>query len=147
MPESLWHTVPMAAIVKNSMSPPLTAAFHVDLSAVEAGISLATFAGFLKALGEPAKDVQEIVIPARTLKHRRARKEALSLEESDRLARVVRVFDFAIRIFGDAKRAGSWMNKPKRRFDGRTPIAMLRTDLGGRQVEEMLIQIDEGMFA
>ena len=30
---------------------------------------------------------------------------------------------------------------------GRSPIQMLATEPGGRLVEEMLIQIDEGMFA
>jgi putative toxin-antitoxin system antitoxin component (TIGR02293 family) len=59
----------------------------------------------------------------------------------------VRVFDQAVAVFGDAERAREWLGKPKRRFDQRTPMQMLRTDLGGRMVEEMLGQIEHGMFA
>jgi len=39
------------------------------------------------------------------------------------------------------------MRQPKARFQGRTPLQMMVTEAGGRLVEEMLLQIDEGMFA
>jgi uncharacterized protein (DUF2384 family) len=39
------------------------------------------------------------------------------------------------------------MRETKQRFDGRTPFEMLQTETGGRLVEEMLTQVDEGMFA
>jgi uncharacterized protein (DUF2384 family) len=39
------------------------------------------------------------------------------------------------------------MRQPKQRFGGRTPLDLLSTEAGGRLAEEMLIQIDEGMFA
>jgi putative toxin-antitoxin system antitoxin component (TIGR02293 family) len=52
-----------------------------------------------------------------------------------------------VSVFGDQEKAREWLNQPKKRFDRRTPLHMLRTDLGGRMVEEMLGQIDEGMFA
>ncbi len=92
-------------------------------------------------------DLYDVVIPARTLKHRRSRREALSRDESDKLARLVRVFDQAVTIFGNAEAARSWIMQPKHRFAERTPLQMLRTELGGRFVEEMLVQIDDGMFA
>ena len=39
------------------------------------------------------------------------------------------------------------MRQPKVRFEGRTPLQMMVTEAGGRLVEEMLLQIDDGMFA
>ena len=47
----------------------------------------------------------------------------------------------------DPEKARRWLTKPKIRFEERSPLTMMHTDLGSRQVEEMLIQIDEGMFA
>jgi putative toxin-antitoxin system antitoxin component (TIGR02293 family) len=102
---------------------------------------------FAESSGLPLKDLYEVVIPARTLKHRRARREPLSRDESDKLARLVRIFDQAVSIFGGPERARAWLDKPKKRFENRTPLVMLRTEIGGRMVEEMLGQIDEGMFA
>ena len=69
------------------------------------------------------------------------------MDESDRLVRVARLFELGVKIFGNPDKARRWLSKPKRRFDERTPLAMMRTSLGGRAVEEMLYQIDEGMFA
>lgn len=106
-----------------------------------------TMTSFVSASGVQLKDIYDIVIPARTLKHRRSRRESLSREESDKLARLVRVFDQAVAVFGDVEQARRWLNKPRKRFDGRTPLQMLPTDVGGRMVEGMLGQIDEGMFA
>ena len=121
--------------------------FILDWKAVEQGVPLPALEEFAASSGFALKDLLEVVIPARTLKHRRQRQEPLSLDESDRLARVERVYALAVRVFGNPEKARRWLSKPKIRFDDQTPLAMLRTDLGGRQVEEMLIQIDEGMFA
>jgi putative toxin-antitoxin system antitoxin component (TIGR02293 family) len=87
------------------------------------------------------------VISARALRYRRSRKQSLSLDESDRLARFVRIFDQAVSVFGDVEKARRWLSKPKKRFHERTPVQMLRTDFGGSAVEEMLGQLGEGMFA
>jgi putative toxin-antitoxin system antitoxin component (TIGR02293 family) len=62
------------------------------------------------------------------------------------LVRLIRVYDQAVRGFGDKEKALHWLSEAKGRFDGRTPIQMLRTDLDGRVVEEMLGQIYYGMF-
>jgi putative toxin-antitoxin system antitoxin component (TIGR02293 family) len=118
-----------------------------DFARIEEGIPLDELSAFVSesGLGWPA--VYETVIPSRTLKHRKTRSETLSLDESDRFARLVRLVQFAVNVFGEKERALRWLAKPKHRFAERTPIQMLRTEAGGRLVEEMLGQIDEGMFA
>lgn len=137
----------MAQITKIQHSPCLLGSLRLNLESVEAGVPVETMTNFVSASGVELKDIYDVVIPARTLKHRRSRKESLSRDESDKLARLVRVFDQAVSVFGEAEQARKWLNKPKKRFDARTPLQMLRTDFGGRMVEEMLGQIDEGMFA
>jgi putative toxin-antitoxin system antitoxin component (TIGR02293 family) len=122
-------------------------AISFDLEIVESGVPLETMAEFVAATGVEWKDVFDIVIPSRTLKHRRANHQPLSRDESDKFARLVRVFDQAAGVMGGSSRALAWLSKPKKRFGNRTPMQMLRTDFGGRMVEEMFGQIDEGMFA
>lgn len=147
MPVKSWHNVYMAQTAKAVRPTSSLASLRLDLESVEAGVPVETMTSFVSASGVELKDIYDIVIPARTLKHRRSRKQALSPDESDKLARLVRVFDQAVSVFGDPEQARNWLNKPKKRFDERTPLHMLRTDFGGRMVEEMLGQIDEGMFA
>ena len=74
----------------------------------------------LAALGLERSEIDAVVIPSRTLQHRRSRREKLS--------------------------ALAWLRKSHPRLDGRTPVSLLKTDTGARIVEELLIQIDEGMF-
>jgi putative toxin-antitoxin system antitoxin component (TIGR02293 family) len=145
MPTSLWHNVLMEnAAVSRS---PLIASLHLDLQAVESGVPVATMANFVAASGLEMRDLYDIVIPARTLKHRKSRKEPLTADESDKLARLIRIYDHAVKVLGDRDKALHWLNKPLRRFAGRTPLHMLRTEFGARMVEEMLGQTDYGMFA
>lgn len=144
MPRNLWHNVLMSDAPSAPVAPE---PFQIDWQAVEKGVPLSALEEFAAYSGFPAKDLLGIVIPARTLKHRRVREEPLSLDESDRLARVARIYSLALRVFGNPEKARRWLSKPKVRFDEQTPLSMLRTDSGGRKVEEMLIQIDEGMFA
>ena len=126
---------------------PLYPALHIDLNSVEAGLPLTAISDFLASSGLQFKDIYEVIIPARTLKHRKARQEPLNLEESDKFARLVRVYDQAVKVFADKEKALRWLEKPKHRFAERTPLQMLRTELGGRMVENMLGQIEHGMFA
>jgi len=118
-----------------------------DWREVERGLPISTLEEFSAHSGFALKDLLEVVIPARTLKHRRQRNEPLSIDESDRLARVARLYELSVKVFGNPVKARRWLSKPKERFDGRSPLVMMRTGLGGSGVEEMLYQIDEGVFA
>ena len=100
----------------------------------------------LTALGLERAEIEEAVIPSRTLQHRRSRRERLTLEESDRVLRVIRVLSSAEAVYGSRERALAWLRRPNPRLDGRAPLSLLKTDTGSRMVEELLVQIDEGMY-
>ncbi len=100
----------------------------------------------LVALGLERSEIDDAVIPSRTLQHRRARRERLTLEESDRVLRIVRILASAESVYGSRERALAWLRKPHPRLEGRSPLSLVKTDTGSRIVEELLIQIDEGMF-
>ena len=101
----------------------------------------------LRDAGLAEDEVHELIIPRRTLAHRKAKGEALTQEESDRTVRLARLTALAEGVFGETERAWRWMRKPKQRFAGRSPLAVLATEAGARLVEEMLYQIDEGQAA
>lgn len=118
---------------------------------VRQGLPLETQRLFL-AHGLTKDEFHRIVIPQRTFRHRRERlnkglEEVLTPDESDKAVRAARVLSLAERVFGDREKALSWMRKPKKRFQGESPMQMLETEAGARLVEQMLVQVDEGMFA
>jgi putative toxin-antitoxin system antitoxin component (TIGR02293 family) len=111
----------------------------------------------LLGLGFERAEVHSVVLPARTLQHRRSRKELLTLEESDRVVRLLRVLRATEAVYGSRERALDWLRRPNPRLDpelrnvlfakgGRTPLSLLTTDTGARMVEELLGQIAHGMF-
>jgi putative toxin-antitoxin system antitoxin component (TIGR02293 family) len=100
----------------------------------------------LSALGLERSEIDEVVIPSRTLQHRRSRREKLTMDESDRVLRIIRVLSSAEAVYGSRERALAWLRKPQARLDGRSPLSLLKTDTGSRIVEETLIQIDEGIY-
>jgi putative toxin-antitoxin system antitoxin component (TIGR02293 family) len=100
----------------------------------------------LLALGFDRSEIDEVVIPSRTLQHRRSRREKLSVDESDRVLRITRALSAAEATYGSRERALAWLRRPIPRLGNRTPLSLLTTDSGTRIVEEALIQIDEGMF-
>ncbi|HEX4030205.1 MAG TPA: antitoxin Xre-like helix-turn-helix domain-containing protein [Terracidiphilus sp.] len=125
-------------------SPP---PFVYDWRDIERGLPLSTLDEFSAYSGIAIKDLLEVVIPARTLKHRRQRNEPLNPDESDRLARLAKMYELAVKVYGNADDGRGWLMHPKDRFQGRPPLAMLKTEAGERAVEEFLYQIDEGVFA
>src|SRR5438045_5708125 len=82
-------------------------------------------------------EAYELIVPRRTLAHRVARRQPLSKEESDKAVRVARIATLAEQAFRDPEKAWRWLRKPKRRFDGKTPIEMLGSEAGARLVEEI----------
>lgn len=100
----------------------------------------------LIALGLERSEIDATVIPLRTLQHRRSRREKLTVEESDRVLRVIRALSLAESVYGSRRRALEWLRKPHARLAGRSPLSLLKTDTGSRMVEEVLVQVDEGMF-
>ena len=100
----------------------------------------------LIGLGLERSEIDAIIIPQRTLQHRRSRREKLTVEESDRVVRAIRALARAEAVYGSRERALAWLRRPHPRLDGRPPLSLLKTDTGSRIVEELLLQIDEGMF-
>ena len=145
MPRKLWHNAPMAAAAAAAAASAASAAAAAAAIA-NRGVALCALEDFAIHSGIQLKELVDLVIPARTLKHRRQRQESLSPDESDRLSRVARIYALAVNVFNDPKDGREWLTFPIDRFQGRTALEMLRTDAGGRKVEEMLYQIDEGVF-
>ncbi len=100
----------------------------------------------LRGEGLTFGEVHDLVLPARTLKHRIEKNQPLSIEETDRTLRVARVLALAERVFSNHDKALGWLRRPSKRLKGRAPMQLLRSEVGGELVRQMLYQIDEGIY-
>jgi len=88
-----------------------------------------------------------LILPPRIRANRHAKGQPLSAEESERAFRIARLLALAESVFGNSAKALLWLRTPLPRFAQRTAMEMMSSEIGGRMVEEMLIQIDEGYAA
>lgn len=87
------------------------------------------------------------IVPARTLTHRRQKKERLTSEESGRWLRAARLQALAREVLGDDDKALQWLHKPRMAFDQLSAMELMKTEAGAQLVEEMLGQLDAGYYA
>jgi putative toxin-antitoxin system antitoxin component (TIGR02293 family) len=113
----------------------------------EGSIPFAAIASLTRRLGvEPGDLLATIGISSRTAARRKTQ-GALSTEEADRLLRVARVLEEAIRVFGDAEKAAAWLRTAHPMLGGAAPYRLLDSDAGAKSVSDELIRIDCGDFA
>jgi len=118
-----------------------------DMAGAVAGGFPVTAIDALKASGVTEAEVGFLVIKPRTLSHRRANGGRLTVDESDRAARVARGLVLAERTFTSREKASRWLHRSLGALGGRTPMELIRTDAGARVVENLLARISWGAAA
>ena len=87
-----------------------------------------------------------LAIPSRTLARRKT-EGVLRREESDRLVRLSRVGALAEEVLGSSSKAATWLHRPNRALNNETPLKQLDTDVGSRQVENLLTRTAYGVYS
>lgn len=90
---------------------------------------------------------RKLGIPQRTLTRRLSQTSQLTPAESDRTARMARVYANAVEMIGDEEKAIEWLRTPNRALGGETPLDQLETDMGARMVEDILGRIAYGVYS
>jgi putative toxin-antitoxin system antitoxin component (TIGR02293 family) len=83
---------------------------------------------------------------SRTMARRKVSR-VLSPTESDRLYRIARVTAEAEDVFGTLETARLWLHRPNQALAGETPVSQLDTEIGERQVEQLLDRIEHGIHS
>jgi len=89
----------------------------------------------------------KVGIPPRTLSRRFSHHSRLTAAESDRAVRMARVYATAVEMLGNAGKAAAWLRTPNRALGGELPLDQLDTDLGAREVENLLGRIAYGVYS
>jgi putative toxin-antitoxin system antitoxin component (TIGR02293 family) len=90
---------------------------------------------------------RKLGIPQRTMTRRLSQHSRLSAAESDRTVRLARVYATAVEMIGNKEKAVEWLRTPNRALAGERPLDQLDTDLGAREVEDVLGRIAYGVYS
>ena len=115
--------------------------------AIRAGLPLEAVDSVVRRGILRTSELHALVIPRRTLAHRKHLGQPLSPKQSDRLTRVVRVVARAEEAIGDGEKARRWLRKPNRSLRGGRPLDLLDSDVGVRMVERVLGRLEHGLGA
>ncbi len=117
------------------------------IAVLKQGVPVSNFRGLAKAMGIAIDDLCRVTgIALRTLR-RRKQDGRLTPQESERVYRVANVFNGAVTVFGGSAAASTWMREPLLALSGRTPLDYCGTEIGAREVEEILGRIQHGDFS
>ncbi len=115
--------------------------------AVREGLPYESLATVVEKLGIKGDKVAEIIqLPLRTIA-RRKKEKRLEPDESDRVVRLARIGALATYVLGSEQKASSWLHERNRALGGIAPLDILDTDIGSRQVEEVLGRIEHGVYS
>lgn len=118
------------------------------LKRIEEGLSYAAFERLKRSLQVSTQELADAALITRRTLARRKKAGRFESDESDRLVRFARVFSRAIDLYdGDPERARGWMQRPNRAFGGVSPFEMAKTDVGAREVENLIGRIEHGVIS
>ena len=116
------------------------------LKRLHEGLSYAAFERLKRRLEVSSQELADAALISRRTLARRKSKGRLDQDESDRLVRIARVFSRAIELYGGKEdSARAWMMRPRPALGGPSPFEMARTEVGAREVEKLIYQLEHGV--
>ena len=79
--------------------------------------------------------------------HRRKAQGRLGPAESDRVMRLARLVGKATQVLGGIEAARQWLNSPQFGLGGAVPLDYAETEIGAREVENLLGRIEHGVYS
>jgi putative toxin-antitoxin system antitoxin component (TIGR02293 family) len=82
----------------------------------------------------------------RTITRWRAQDARLSPQQIDRIAVLESILDLGKRVLGSENEVRLWLNSPVLALEGQKPIELIKTESGRRRIENVLLQIEAGVY-
>jgi putative toxin-antitoxin system antitoxin component (TIGR02293 family) len=129
---------------KTSVSPP-TALMLIE--SLKAGLPLAELTSLRASLDLPMDRLAPMLGISKATLHRRKTAGRLDPAESDRVVRFARLMGKAVYVFETEQNARSWLTSPQYGLGGAVPLDYAGTEVGAREVEDLLGRIAHGVYS
>ena len=116
------------------------------ITRIHQGLRFAELDALRGRLGLSVRAMSSLInIPERTLARRR-QSGRLSSVESERVLRLERLFALVAGMLRDDDAVQRWLNAPKKALAGNTPLQYAETEVGAREVENLIGRLRHGVF-
>jgi putative toxin-antitoxin system antitoxin component (TIGR02293 family) len=114
---------------------------------VRRGLPMEEFGALAAWLEISEEELAPLVGISRATLHRRKKTGQLEMPESERIVRIGRLMCRATEVLENEKAAREWLRTPAIAFRGESPLSYLDTEIGAREVENLLGRFEHGVFS
>jgi|SRR5579859_8183162 len=117
------------------------------IETIQNGLSVRELAVLQARLGVPMDRLAPKLGISRATLHRRIAEGRLGLEASDRVVRFARLMGKAVEVFETVDNARRWLTSTQVGLGGAVPLDYAETEVGAREVEDLLGRIEYGVYS
>ena len=117
------------------------------IDALRLGLPVRELDDLQAALEVPMEKLGPMLGISKATLHRRKVEGRLGVAESDRIVRFARLMGRAIEVLESLENARRWLNAPQVGLGGAIPLVYAETEVGAREVEDLLGRIDFGVYS
>jgi len=114
---------------------------------IQKGLRFSELEALQKQLDLPLDELASKLSISRATLHRRKNAGRLSPDESDKVMRFSRLLEHAADVFGNVERGRAWLKFPQYGLGGVVPLEYAKTEVGAREVDNLLGRIDYGVYS
>lgn len=114
---------------------------------IQAGLPIAELDTLQASLNIPMERLAPKLGISKATLHRRKLQGRLGPEESDRVVRFARLMGKALEVFESEVAARQWLLSPQVALGKAVPLDFAQTEVGAREVEDLLGRIEYGIYA
>ena len=122
-------------------------AIRRQIEQIRAGLSFRAVQNLQKALDLPMERIASVLGMSRATLHRRKLQGKIDREASEKLVRYRSLLKKAEEVFGDAENAREWLTHPQRGLGNAVPLEFAKSEIGAREVENLLGRIEYGVYS
>jgi putative toxin-antitoxin system antitoxin component (TIGR02293 family) len=114
---------------------------------IQKGLRFSELETLQSSIDMPFEQLAAKLCISRSTLQRRKAAGRLSPDESDKVMRLSRLLEHATHVFGDIEKARTWLKFPQRGLGGAVPLDYAETEVGAREVDNLLGRIDYGVYS
>jgi putative toxin-antitoxin system antitoxin component (TIGR02293 family) len=128
-----------------SQVPPYTTSELIQR--LRAGLPVSELEALREGLDLPMERLVPLLGLSKATMHRRKISGRLDAAESDKIVRFARLLSLAVATLESLKNARAWLTSPQVGLGGAIPLEYAGTEVGAREVEDLLGRIEYGVYS
>jgi putative toxin-antitoxin system antitoxin component (TIGR02293 family) len=118
-----------------------------QIGRIQAGLSFKAVRNLQAALDLPLEKIAAFLGMSRATLHRRKSQGKIARNESEKLVRYQRLVKKAEEVLGGSAAAREWLTHSQPGLGNVKPVEFARTEIGAREVENLLGRIEYGVYS